>query len=156
MYKDKDGDGRIPMSTAEYEGVRTLFGVTSMIPLIARKLEERAREIPGAWRDLRLMERLSEKLTAAILLTVPMKKLMAMRSELGRTRIIMTLDKRPDQMDFVVSEEAVHQLITNACELRCFGCGKADWWACETYQAVRDVLPYDLPPQGVQCPLKQE
>lgn len=150
--KEKDADGRVPVSITEYEGLRTLFGVISMIPVVETKLQERVKSIPTAWRDLRLMGRLSEKLLDGLLVTVPARKLLSMRSELGRTRIIMTLNPSGDPMDYTVSEEAVVNLVKAACDVKCFGCTECRWWDCPTYKAVRDVLPYELPKCN-GCPL---
>lgn len=157
MYKEEDQHGRLPVSMKEYEGLRTLFGVVSMLPQVAEKLGDRAKGIPNVWRDIRLIERLSEKVMEAILYTVPAKKLLALRAELDRTRIIMTLDKRGDPLHYVVDEEAVMDLVENACEYRCFGCTIHKWWECPTLKAVKNVLPYELPKRrGNICPLLRD
>ena len=92
MWKpDKDADGRFHFSEREYYATRELFGIVSTFNKYAGLLEHRVREIPGGWRDLRMLMTVSEKLLKSILRTVPKKKLAAIQKELRNTEVIVNV-----------------------------------------------------------------
>ena len=88
---EKDADGRFHFSERDYYATRELFGIVSTFNKCSGELERRVREIPGGWRDFRLIQTLSEKLLIGILRTVPQKKLAAIKRELDNTEVLVNV-----------------------------------------------------------------
>lgn len=74
MWRKPDEDGRYPLSHAEYQALRSIFGAKNALEQTHHDLERRVRLIPGGWRDFRLVMTLIDKLMAAVLGTIPQKK----------------------------------------------------------------------------------
>ena len=88
---EKDADGRFHFSEREYFATRELFGIVSTFNKNAEQLERRVREIPGGWRDLKLIMAVSEKLLRGILRTIPKKKLAVIQKELLNTEVLVNV-----------------------------------------------------------------
>lgn len=88
---EKDADGRFHFSEREYYATRELFGIVSTFNKNAEQLERRVREIPGGWRDLKLIMAVSEKLMKGILRTIPKKKLAVIQKELTNTEVLVNV-----------------------------------------------------------------
>ncbi len=74
MWKQPDEKGRYPMSNAEYQALRALFGAKNALEQTSKDIERRMRLIPGGWRDFRMLVSVLDKLLMSVLRTVPQKK----------------------------------------------------------------------------------
>lgn len=157
---DKDADGRFHFSQREYYATRELFGIVSTFNKCAGELERRVREIPGGWRDLRLITTLSEKLLSNILKTVPLKKLAVIKKELNSTEVIVSVRNdvaRPTQADTdgftYVSQRALERITQRVVDFECFCCDKkgADAKHCQLRKDIEATYIFDYP-----CPAKKE
>ena len=161
---EKDADGRFHFSEREYYATRELFGIVSTFNRCAGELERRVREIPGGWRDLRLIQTLSEKLVVGILQTVPRKKLAAIKRELYNTEVLVNVRRdvaRPAQGEedgfTYVPQRALERITQCAVNFECFCCEKKGTEA-KRCQLRRDIeatymFEYDCP-AGQACPFQ--
>ena len=157
---NKDADGRLHFSEREYYAARELFGIVSTFSKCAGELERRAREIPGGWRDLRLITTLSEKLLSCILRTIPKKKLAVIRKELENTEVIVNVRKNVCQPSTeetdgytYVSQRALERITQRVVDFECFCCEKkgADAKRCQLRRDIEATYHFEY-----DCPMKQE
>lgn len=159
---DKDADGRFHFSQREYYATRELFGIVSTFNKCAGELERRVREIPGGWRDLRLLMSLSEKLLENILKTIPLKKLAVIRKELSSTEVIVSVRNdvaRPAQTDTdgytYVSQRALERITQRVVNFECFCCEKQGAAAkkCQLRRDIESTYMFEYPcGAGKECP----
>lgn len=162
----KDADGRFHFSEREYYATRELFGIVSTFSKCAGELERRVREIPGGWRDLRLIQTLSEKLLIGILRTVPQKKLAAIKRELDNTEVLVNVRRsvstplREDTDGFTyVSQRALERITQRVVDFECFCCEKkgADAKRCQLRRDIEATYMYEYPcPAKKECPFQEE
>lgn len=157
MWKKPDQDGRYPLSHAEYQALRAIFGAKNALEQTHHDLERRVRLIPGGWRDFRLVMTLIDKLMAAVLGTIPQKKLLAMRAELSRTiceikvqGVTGTLSD--DKLLTVVPQGSLEYVITQSMKLDCWCCERCDYKKCELFKAIQALYHYDFL-KTETCPL---
>lgn len=155
MWKQPDEKGRYPMSNAEYQALRALFGAKNALEQTSKDIERRMRLIPGGWRDFRMLVAVLDKLLMGVLRTVPQKKLLAIRAELSRTicEVHMQGVTRPKDDDLltVVPQGALERVIGEAVHFRCFGCERSDYKRCELFKAIDALYHYDFPKTKI-CP----
>lgn len=162
MWKpDKDADGRFHFSEREYYATRELFGVVSTFNRYAGLLERRVREIPGGWRDLRMLMAVSEKLLKNILRTVPKKKLAAIQKELRNTEVTVNVRNtvappaKTDTDGFTyVSSRALERITQRVVDYECFCCEKtgADAKKCQLRKDIEATYMFEYPCQKGECP----
>lgn len=157
---EKDADGRFHFSEREYYATRQLFGAVSTFNDCYQELERRVREIPGGWRDLRLIKVLSEKLLFNILMTVPLKKLAAVRRELENTEMIVQVKRTAVQHSedeiggyTYVPQRALERITQRVVDYECFCCDKhgADAKHCPLRRDIESTYMFEYP-----CPAKKE
>ena len=157
--KQPDSAGRHPLSTREYTAIRTLFGCVNAFAESAKELKRRSGEIENGYRDLRLLEALSDKLLTKFLETVPNKQLMAISKELRHT--ICEVKIRPvarsahEDVAFV-PQAALIRLVNRAVDLNCEFCSKCGQEArrCPLYRDVQACFPYEFDRNiKDECPL---
>lgn len=157
---EKDADGRFHFSEREYFATRELFGIVSTFNNNAEQLERRVREIPGGWRDLRLIMTLSEKLLVNILRTVPKKRLAIIKKELTNTEVLVNVRNAispplgTDTDGFTyVSQRALERITQRVVDFECFCCEKkgADAKHCQLRKDIESTYMFDYP-----CPAKRE
>lgn len=153
MIKDADQDGRYALSSKEYFCIRQLFGFVSCLDVSKCILRDRARLIPGAWRDLNLLVKVCDKLISNLMKTVPIKKLRQIKTELSNTVITVEVKNNaglpePEKEAFdYVPESALRTLIENTLEWQCFTCQKTNKEAknCPHRKAIDDSFPFAQP-----------
>lgn len=160
----KDADGRFHLSEREYYATRQLFGAVSAFNNCAGELERRVREIPGGWRDLRLITVLSEKLLIGILRTVPLKKLAAVRRELENTEMIVQVKRTAVQHSedeiggyTYVPQRALERITQRVVDYECFCCDKhgADAKHCPLRRDIESTYMFEYPCQAKkECPFQ--
>lgn len=157
---EKDADGRFHFSEREYYATRQLFGAVSSFNDCAGELKRRTQEIPGGWRDLRLITVLSEKLLLNILMTVPLKKLAAVRRELENTEMIVHVKRGVTQHSedeiggyTYVPQRALERITQRVVDYECFCCEKhgADAKHCPLRRDIESTYMFEYP-----CPAKKE
>jgi hypothetical protein len=155
MWKQPDENGRYPMSNPEYQALRALFGAKNALEQTSKDIERRVRLIPGGWRDFRMLVAVLDRLLAAVLRTVPQKKLLAIRAELSRTICEVHMQgvtsPKDDDLLTVVPQGALERVINEAVSFRCFGCERCDYKRCELFKAVDVLYHYDFP-KTKTCP----
>lgn len=156
----KDADGRFHFSEREYYATRELFGIVSTFNKCSGELERRVREIPGGWRDLKLIMAVSEKLLGGILRTVPKKKLAIIRKELTNTEVLVrvrndiapTVQTGTDGFTYV-SQRALERITQRVVDFECFCCQKqgAEAKHCQLRRDIEATYMFDYP-----CPAKKD
>lgn len=158
-WKNPDAEGRYPVSYAEYQAIRALFGSQNSLINAQKSLENRIRSIPGGWRDFRLVYSVLEKLLSAILRTVPSQKLLSMKRELNDTvcEVKMKGVSGPVEGDLlrVVPQKDLETVCNAAMDFRCFACDRCDYKKCNLYQSIQALYHYDFP-KSKTCPLSDE
>ena len=156
---EKDADGRFHFSEREYYATRELFGIVSTFNKCSGELERRVREIPGGWRDFRLIQTLSEKLLIGILRTVPQKKLAAIKRELDNTEVLVNVRRdvsppsREETDGFTyVSQRALERITQRVVDFECLFCQKkgVDAKRCLLRRDIEATYNFEY-----DCPAKQ-
>ncbi len=154
---------KMPLSQREYAELKHLFGLVSAMQVTRPYLEKRLRTVPGAWRDFRLVQSVSQKLLERVLRTVPVNKLHQISGDLKNLRIDIRIDPfhRPGQEQTLkgyefVPVEALQVICGKATDAECMFCGKHGRAArkCTLRKALLDTFPYEIPGfEGDECPL---
>lgn len=147
MIYHADTDGRYPLSTREYTALRLLFAAVHAFS--DTELKERCGLIPGAWRDMRCVHTLSDKLLTNLLDTIPAKKLLALKRELQNTYCEIKIKgaSNTTENDCVyVSHQAIVRLIDRAMQMECIFCEKtcAECKKCALFQDIAACFPYEI------------
>lgn len=157
-YRQADADGRIPLSSREYKGLRALFGAVNVLTQYSGELERRARGIKNGWRDLRCLQANADRLTQRLLATVPLKKLVAINTELKNTYCELQTKGAVNSIDndcMYIEVSKLVELCKAAAKVECFACDKSHKEAkkaCPIYATIEAVFGYDFTDQE-KCPL---
>ena len=142
---------RWPLSGREYFAIRQLFAIVSSYEHSMTQLEKRAKAIPGAWRDLKMLSAKSENLIAALLRTVPANKLQQIQRELGSTTVTVEVkgaaNSKLERGAFqYVPCEALETLIQHMIDWECFSCEKCGKEAkkCPYRETIEACFPYEM------------
>lgn len=160
-YRQPDADGRIPLSQAEYEAIRTIYGAVNSLTVYHGDLERRCSGIKNGWRDLRCLVALSTKVLSEILRTVPVKKLRQMRKDLQNTICIVKtkgVTGEPRDGFMYVEEDTIVRLAEAAAGVQCFGCDRCQQDAkqnCQLFKDVQSILNYELAEKDGPCQFSQ-
>lgn len=162
MWKKPDADGRYPLSYRELLGIRCLFGANNALLQNYKELESRIRTIPNAWRDLKLIMKLQDKLLESLLKTIPTNKLKALRTELQHTICELRVEKPLMQLHpdcSYVPTAAMERVIDHAVAVTCFGCERCgkDAKRCQLYQDLNELYHHECAQmKGDMCPFSSE
>lgn len=159
MMRKPDEQGRYPLSTDEYQALRTLFGCVNALDDDHKTLKARCELIQGGWRDMRLLTSLSKKLMENLLTTVPSKKLLQISRELHRTicevKIKPPIGMKSSDSCVYVNEDALLRIISRAMSMNCYLCDKTQKDAkrtCSLYKDIQSLFPYEFDDFD-ECPL---
>lgn len=154
-----DQDGRYPLSEREYRALRKIFGLVTALLEAQPDLEARCRDIPGGWRDLRMLCAVSQGLMAKILRTVPKRKLGAIYQELDHTYtdVRVSYGKPQEGTQYTwIPAAALETIRRQAIAVECYCCDKQgkDAKRCLLRQALLDTYHDEVPPptDGRGCP----
>ena len=146
---------RTPLTQEEYYSLRLVFGFVTAIENALPVIEKRARRVPGAWRDLKMLSTKGQGLITKLLTTVPSEKIRIIYKELRnmRTRvdIIQPGLPEPEHDGFTyVPTDALDALIRGVVTWECAFCEKDKKAArrCEWRKVIEATYPYDLPEKG--------
>ena len=156
MMKQPDEHGRYPLSSKEYESLRTLFGAINALNMTG--LQDRLELVEFAHEDLSVAKRLMQGVSAGLLGTVPLNKLLIIQKELRDT--VCELRIRPIAQDkktgcVYVDQSAIARLADRAIQMDCVMCEKTAKEAkkCQLFRDLNACFPYDLDkPDDVLCP----
>lgn len=161
IYKDKDSDGRTPLTGREYSALLSLFASGSALGNTTA-IHQRLRElVPNGWRDFRMIENRMEDLAARILSTVPYKKLAIIQAELPNIKVKTFFSipggTRLDKGVVCVDEDNFIAVLDRVISMDCWCCTKKGTKVrkCPILQMIQSVLPYDPDPgfDNDACPI---
>ena len=151
---------RIPLTNREYYALREVFGIVNAFDKCSRDLKNRCQQIPGGWRDLRLICTKAEKLMGDLLHTVPYEKLRTMKAELGQitceVKCVKDYTGRLKNEGFsYVPDEALSRVVARLIGYECLICEKSakQGKRCPIFKDISDLYPWPMPPRGDRCPL---
>lgn len=149
-YRQKDANGRIPLSSREYSAIRAIYGAVNSLAEYHQELERRCKGYKNGWRDLRCLVWLSEKVMRDILMTVPLKKLMQMNKDLDNTICITkvrgVVGEKVDGFMYIKEDDLLN-ICQCAIDMNCFGCDKTQKEAkknCKLYKAIQSTVCFEL------------
>lgn len=155
MRHAADADGRYPLSTREYEALRTLFGAVNAMAL--DMLKDRCDLNPGDWEKLQEARDSAQQVLNNILRTIPLKKLMSISTELRNT--ICELRIKPpvsaSNGSIYIDQAAMVRMAERAIAMDCVICEKTreEGKRCPLYRDINDCFPYELmEPDDALCP----
>jgi len=140
---------RKPVSNREYQGIRYVFAMQSILTVFGEELKARLR-LRKAWRWWRLAEAAIDKACDAILSTVPPQKLTQIKRDLDHIKMETYVDgvtgQRHHGTSFYLDEQTVNTITEFACGENCTFCTKRGAAAkqCRLRKAVINVVPWDL------------
>lgn len=142
---------RIKMRGKEYAALQTLFALNSAYQVTIGDLEARAKMVPGTWRDMKLIANKVESVQNAILQTVPVEKLMAIRQELNMVHVYTRVEAPgirtiPKQNLSVVPTPALNELLNYLVNAECLTCDKTavESRKCPWRQIIEAALPHEV------------
>lgn len=159
-YRQADADGRIPLSSREYKALRALFGAVNVLTQYSGELERRARGIKNGWRDLRCLQANADRLTQRLLATVPLKKLVAINTELKNTYCELQTKGAVNSIEndcMYIEVGKLVKLCKAAAAVECFACTKSHKQAaknCELYETIQSLFAYEFE-DTEQCPFAE-
>lgn len=156
MKRQPDENGRYPLSSREYEALRTLFGAINALNTDA--LNDRLELVDFSHEDLSVARRLMQGVSTGLLGTVPLNKLLVIKKELRDT--VCELRIRPvtgdKQTDCVyVDQNALARLADRAIQMDCLLCEKSaqEGRRCPLFRDLNACFPYELDhPGDATCP----
>lgn len=160
MIGRPDADGKFPLSGNEYYAIREIFAVISALDSALGYLKDRAKLTPGTWRDLCAVMKLSQKALDQLLRSVPVKKLVQIKSDIERTVVSVEVKPPhgvglPKDPDFVcIPAPTLDYLIGIVMDIECFACEKRgrEIKKCPIRPAIEDTFPFEIPePENDGC-----
>lgn len=152
---------RKPLSRREYYALRQLFGIVSIFHSCGADLKDRLAGTREGWRDLRMIQSVSDKLTRSLLNTIPAEKLAMLHKELSHTccevSVRMPVGIRGDGDPITCVETGpLERMMLRAGSVECFACEKRGKKAraCPMRKDVERLLPWGYPEIGKDdaCP----
>lgn len=148
-----DAEGRAGLTGKEFAALQSLFATVSTYEVVLPMLEERARTMceRGTWRDLRMLRKVSDRVIARLLATVPARKLQQTLMTLDHVRVYVKVEapgirtKDPTSYTYVPTE-ALDCLMNTILDDHCLLCGKTEKEGrkCPLRQAILDAVPHDV------------
>ena len=148
-----------PLSGKEYAALQSLFAALSSLSVTTPTLEKRARTVPGAWRDLRMMQTKCDTVMQRLLTTVPVNKLRHIRADIEHARVYVKveapgLNSMSTEGFSYVPTDTVNALLAYVCEHDCMLCDNTPEQArtCETRKMIEKALPHEIDAaDGAHC-----
>lgn len=134
----------------EYNAMRGLAAVLSVLPYVGEGLQKRFKDIGEAWTFDRLMADV-QHLFDAVVRTVPRNKLFGIKTELQHTKLDIRTDFVGCQHNFdnwvCVKEDALVRIAKAAQGVECEMCMKRgnEVKGCKLRQMLNETLPYTPP-----------
>ena len=153
-------EGRQPLTGREYYALRALMGIISTFETEDESLKNRLKAVKGGWRDLKLIEALSQKLLDSVLATIPQKKLEQIRLEIAHTRVEINVVRDVSgkyKPNFTyVPNDALEWLEEQVIDLSCMLCDKQgkETKRCPIRRNIEALYMYDFP-ERKGCPIAQ-
>ena len=150
MLREPDSDGRYPLSGREYEALQMIMAAASCLEKTS-ELVPRLKKIPQGYRDMQMIKKRLLQLTDALLVTIPMKKLVSIREELKFLKLKTfyggILGKQDHGMAFVQADAMLHildKMVGYEC-MPCMQTGKAIK-QCPVRELLNELWPYEMDP----------
>lgn len=151
---DRPGEeNRVGLSGKEFAALQALFATISTYEVIEPVLEKRTRTLaaPGAWRDLRMLRSVSDRVCRRLLDTVPTRKLRQTLMTFDHTRVyvkeeapgIATMD--PTSWSYVPTG-ALDDLLNTVLGDHCMFCEltEKEGRKCPYRQSIEACVPHDI------------
>lgn len=140
---------RVMLSGREYAGLQTLFAMVSAYTAGLGALEKRG-ELAGCWEDLQRVGTLAQECLDKVLLTIPNKKLMQIRTELENIRLHIKIEpewaiSKVRGFSYVPTD-TLNNLLNHLCQTECLLCNKTAVQArkCPHRKTIEDALPHTV------------
>lgn len=155
MISKPDADGRYPLSGREYGALKTIIAAVNSLETDA--LNPRCELCENALDDLNTARSLLRKTLDALLETVPVKKLIAIRKEMGCTYCVLKTQPIGDVTNHTVyvDQPSMVRLMERAISMECFMCERSakECQRCPLFHDLSACFPYDLlEPSDTLCP----
>lgn len=149
---------RTPLSYAEYKALRQIFGMCHVFTSYTDDLKRRLHDVPGAWRDTKLVEKLIDKIMVNVLKTIPTEKLSLIQKELNSTHMEVKLINTvtPDDKTYTyVPVSELERVTSESMQVNCQFCDKCGKEArdCQLRKDITALYTWDFPkiPNGTPC-----
>lgn len=163
--REKDADGRLPITQSEYIALRRLYGGISCLSAAEPDIKERLQSFKFGWCRWKLMLWCADWLLTSVLRTIPKKKLSVLHSELPAMKCTVFMEVAAVNLPTdhcVVPMVEMNEATKKLMELECCMCQKRGKAAkrCETRRMLEKLVPWDFAesvPDEVKkldCPLK--
>ena len=155
MISKPDADGRYPLSGREYGALKTIIAAVNSLE--TDELNSRCELCENALGDLNTAKYLLRKTMDALLETVPVKKLIAIRKEMGNTFCVLRTNPIGDVTNrtVYVDQPSMVRLMERAISMECFMCEKSakECERCPLFRDLSACFPYELvEPGDTICP----
>lgn len=149
MLREPDKDGKVPLKSYEWIGLKCIWAAQSVLECDNDKLEERLKAmVPNGWRDLRMITLRLRKILDQLVDTIPTNKLYSIKSEMLNTemRILSRGPSNGVQNIVHLSTTEMKDLINLLINRECMLCDKtADQGKrCPIFKAITNCMHYEL------------
>lgn len=142
---------RAPLTGREYAALESLFAAISHFQTLNPMLEKRSRQVPGLWRDMRMVDTKTRQILDGILSTVPENKLRHVLADCKNARLYIKIEP-PGSVNTVtmgfsyVPTKTLNELLCYVCEHECLMCNKTAVEArkCPVRKMLDNALPHDI------------
>lgn len=152
MLREPDADGRYPLSGREYEALQMIMAAATCLEMTGELLPRLKKAVPYGYRDYMMIKKRLLQLTDDILLTIPLKKLVAIREELKFLKVKtfyggVALGKQDSGLMFV-SADAEIKLMDKVIGMECLLCEKKgkEVKHCPVREILNTLMPYEADP----------
>ena len=141
-----------PLRGREYAALQSLFAAVSHYQELFPVLKDRCREVPGLWRDMRLVDVKTQKILEGVLSTVPREKLRHIMADCKNVKLYIKIEP-PGAVPTVtmgfsyVPTKTLNELLCYVCEHECLMCDKTPVEArkCPVRAMIDKALPHEIP-----------
>ena len=112
------------LHSEEVTGLYSLFAISQELINVRKRLEKRLRRIPNAWRDIAMLQTVTDKVLMRVLETMPTEKLAALRRNMKHMayRIYLTKPLQIPEDECLINAHNLTTLLKSAHEYRCVAC----------------------------------
>lgn len=146
---------RTEVSGRELDLIEKLLLLDAVLNKDGENLHKRLSTIPNGWRDYRMLARVADKLTVALLSTCPVRMLERLKYMGARSEIdIKTRPIGKGDPCMVVHTDAMRELINLVCTAECGMCAKfsaPEIKGCKLRKTLMDIAPLNDPPPPGRC-----
>lgn len=150
---------RKALSGREYYALRELFGIINSFDQCADALQARCKQIPGGWRDLRMICAKARTLTENLMNTIPLQKLTNMQFDLANTRcevkVVKDYTGKAKEAGFsYVPDKAIERMTERIINWECTCCDKlfSEGKRCPIYKDIEAIYPWAMDGHARKCP----